>query len=441
LQTLAHLLKGNIGTGLLALPLAVRRAGALVGGLGLLVLGVIASHCMILLLQSSGTLCQLRGKETLDYAQTTEEAVDYFLEYQNVTRKKINISRRVSGIFVNFFLITTQFGFCCVYLVFIGISFQQVLEDVYGVGLRKEVVIAIFVPLVIVATWIRNLDELVPLSAIANVCIAFSLLVIAYAEIERFVTDREDIEAAVRVPGGVQLATYQTLPLFFGGVAFAFEGIGVVLPLENKMRRPQQAVSVVVLGMTVVVLLYVTFGTLGYLAFGSNIKPSITFNLASDNPAEEIFFSLAKLYYAYAIFAGYLVQFYVPMDFLEGPLYTRLRLRALEYRFPRHSHRVFPSFQLGFRLLVVLVTAGIAVGLPDLGDLISLVGAFSCTALAFIVPPCLEMLTLFPQRHSRRWWLPLFVKDIAIAVMGVIGFLFGTYATLVNIVYYFKKNG
>ena len=79
--------------------------------------------------------------------------------------------------------------------------------------------------------------------------------------------------------------------------------------------------------------------------------------------------------------------------------------------------------------------------LPDLEDLISLVGAFSCSALAFIIPPCLEMLTVFPQRKSRRWWLPLFVKDIAITVTGIVGFLFGTYSTLVNIVEYFRKNG
>ena len=156
-------------------------------------------------------------------------------------------------------------------------------------SLRKEVAIAIFVPLVIVATWIRNLDELAPLSTIANICIAFSLLVIVYDEMERFLTDREDIKAAVRVPGGVKLATYQTLPLFFGGVAFAFEGIGVVLPLENKMRRPEHAVSVVTVGMTMVVLLYMFFGVLGYLAFGAKIEASITFNLSSDNSVEKMY--------------------------------------------------------------------------------------------------------------------------------------------------------
>lgn len=164
----------------------------------------------------------------------------------------------------------------------------QVLQEVYCVYLRKEIVISIFVPLVIVASWIRNLDELAPLSTIANICIAFSLLVIVYDEIQRFSTPRDENKAAVREPGGVVLATYQTLPLFFGGVAFAFEGIGVVLPLENKMRKPEHAVRVVVVGMTMVVLLYTVFAVLGYLSFGADIKASVTFNLISENPIEEM---------------------------------------------------------------------------------------------------------------------------------------------------------
>ena len=147
------------------------------------------------------------------------------------------------------------------------------------------------------------------------------------------------------------------------------------------------------------------------------------------------------------------------MDFLEVPLYSKLRLHSLEYRFPHRRHLVFSTFQLLFRSLLVLITgqslslclitlslslsptASIAVSLPDLEDLISLVGAFSCSALAFVIPPCLEMLTVFPQRRTSRWWLPLFLKDTAIVVMGVVGFVLGTYATLVNIVDYFKKNG
>ena len=158
----------------------------------------------------------------------------------------------------------------------------------YGVSLSKEAVIAIFVPLVMVASWIRNLDELASFSTIANVCIVFSLLVILYDEVEKFISDKPAIKAAVKKDGEIQFAIYKTLPLFFGGVAFAFEGIGVVLPLENKMARPQNAVRVVSVGMTIVVLLYISFGVLGYLAYGSVIEASITLNLSSDNTVEKM---------------------------------------------------------------------------------------------------------------------------------------------------------
>jgi proton-coupled amino acid transporter len=324
--------------------------------------------------------------------------------------------------------------------VFIGVNIQQVLQVIYGVDLNKETAIAIIVPLVIVATWIRNLDELASFSTIANVCIAFSLLVILYDECEKFITNDITKAAAVRQDDGIQLAAYKSLPIFFGSVTFAFEGIGVVLPLENKMRHPENAVLVVALGMTIVVLLYAIFGVLGYLAFGGEIEASITLNLKSNTDVEKIFFYLAKLYYAYAIFASYLVQFYVPMNFLEVPLFSRLRLQTLEYKFPRHGHRVFPLFQTVFRLVVVIITAAIAIGLPDLGDMISLVGAFACGALAFVIPPTLELLTRLPQRHSSKWWVVWCVKDVAIITLGVLGFVFGTYATVVNIVKYFKNS-
>ena len=76
---------------------------------------------------------------------------------------------------------------------------------------------------------------------------------------------------------------------------------------------------------------------------------------------------------------------------------------------------------------------------PDLGDLISLVGAFACAALAFIFPPLLEVMSRWPEKGPDNRWMVWFVKDIAIIVMGVVGFVFGTYATLANITHYFEK--
>lgn len=55
-----------------------------------------------------------------------------------------------------------------------------------------------------------------------------------------------------------------------------------ILPLENKMKTPKKFSRVLCCAMIAVTIIYVTIGTLGYLAFGSDIDDSITLNLPKD---------------------------------------------------------------------------------------------------------------------------------------------------------------
>ena len=45
------------------------------------------------------------------------------------------------------------------------------------------------------------------------------------------------------------------------------------------MKHPQQFSFVLYLGMSLVIVLYICLGTLGYMKFGSNTQASITLNL------------------------------------------------------------------------------------------------------------------------------------------------------------------
>ncbi len=70
-------------------------------------------------------------------------------------------------------------------------------------------------------------------------------------------------------------------------------------------------------------------------------------------------FLIAKLFYAYAIFASFMLQFYVPMDFLEPPVTKGIDWLKekfyLVYRYPNHHQLLNTALLLVFRTSLVLL--------------------------------------------------------------------------------------
>ncbi|PNY16196.1 proton-coupled amino acid transporter 3-like protein [Trifolium pratense] len=65
----------------------------------------------------------------------------------------------------------------------------------------------------------------------------------------------------------------------FGVAVYAFEGIGMVLPLESEAKDKDKFGGILGLGMMLISLLYGGFATLGYFAFGEETQGIITTNL------------------------------------------------------------------------------------------------------------------------------------------------------------------
>jgi len=83
---------------------------------------------------------------------------------------------------------------------------------------------------------------------------------------------------------------------------------------------------------------------------------------------------------------------------------------------------------------MVLLTLVLAVAIPKLDLFISLVGAFSSTFLSLTFPPVLELITFWPR--VSKWVL---IKNIALILLGVVGAVTGTYASIVAIILAFAN--
>ncbi|XP_041919443.1 proton-coupled amino acid transporter 4 isoform X2 [Alosa sapidissima] len=411
LQTLLHLLKGNIGTGLLGLPLALKNAGIVLGPLCLVLMGVVCLHCMHMLVNCSHQLSDRMKRPPLGYSDTVAIAME--TSSSNMLRRGAHCGR----LLVSFFLVLTQLGFCSVYFVFLAENIKQVVEGNRGngeEGIDVRLYMLFLLPLLVVMSFIRDLRNMAVLSALANTAMAISLIFIF-----NFITS--DVGDPGRLPF---VSSWRKFPFFFGTAIFAFEGIGVVLPLENQMKEPARFPQALNVGMGVVIVLYVSLATLGYLHFGDDIKGSITLNLPHDSWTNQ----LVKVLYSLGVCVSFVVQFFVPADILLPPILARV---TDSWKRP---------FELLLRALLVCLTCVMAVLVPRLDVVISLVGAFSSSALALVFPPLVELLLLSSASSSASPSLspslPLSVlaKDLTIVLIGILGFLTGTYATLEEII-------
>ncbi|XP_011056048.1 PREDICTED: proton-coupled amino acid transporter 1-like isoform X3 [Acromyrmex echinatior] len=419
LETMMHLFRGNVGSGIFALGDAFKNAGLLLAPPLTIFLGIICVHAQHILIKCNKEVTRRVGHDTntTGFAGTVEMCFATgpirFRKYSTFIRKLVNV-----------FLCVTQFGFCCVYFVFISTNMKQVL-DAHGIEMDVHEHMAVVLIPIMLSTWIRNLKYLVPVTSIAN----FLMIAGYIATIYIMSYDLPSIHERRFV------ADWNNLPLFFGTVIYSFEGITLVLPLMNEMKKPSnfnKAFGVLNVGMVIVGVMFVTMGFLSYLKYGDDVAGSVTLNLAPQEMVDGkvIYNQLSlpqciKIAISLSILLTYALQFYVPIAIMWPGIVDRFG----PFRWP-----VFT--EILFRSTMCFITFILAEAIPKLGLFISLVGAVSSTALALMFPPMIEMIVCW---HNTNFGFFTITKDMIIILIGVLGFITGTYESVTSIVKSFSN--
>lgn len=124
---------------------------------------------------------------------------------------------------------------------------------------------------------------------------------------------------------------------------------------------------------------------------------------------------------AVAIFFTYALQFYVPMDIIW---------KALKNNFSANRQN-FANYSI--RICLIFLTVVLAILIPNLGGFISLVGAVCLSMLGLIFPAVIDLITFYEEPGLGRFNWRLY-KNLFLIFFGLIGFLTGTYVSIIEII-------
>jgi proton-coupled amino acid transporter len=412
IETLMHIIKGNIGAGILAFPYALSKAGLLFGPIAFWIMGIMTLYCMHQLLRCHAYYRYNTSRDKCDFGD--------IMRYTLATCRWRIVHRyaKLGKFIIDGFIVVTQLGFCTVYFVFVPASIKQVIDYYTGHSPPIQIYQLMMLILVIGFSMIRNLKVLAPFSLAANIISIGGLFII----MQYIVRDHKPFKELPLI------TPPKDWPVFFASAMYVFEGIALVLPIRQKMKDPESydgITGILNIGIIIVTILYFLIGFFGYMRFGDDALGSITLNLPNDSKL----YQFTKIMYAVAIFLTYNLQFYVP--------YTLLWPRICRKVLSKYGENTINTCEHVFRIGLILITFLIAALVPNIGLVISLVGAVASTALSVIFPPICESITFWPNDLGRFKW-QLFLNLLIIS-FGLYVFFAGTTLSLSNIIACFRN--
>lgn len=122
------------------------------------------------------------------------------------------------------------------------------------------------------------------------------------------------------------------------------------------------------------------------------------------------------------VLLGYAIQFFIPIQIMYPHIRENFKLAS---KYPLTG-------ELLFRTLMVLITFLVAILVPNLSALLSLIGAVCSTVLALVFPPLMEMILL--DANDTKFKALIISKNTIILILSFLGFITGAYESIIGII-------
>jgi len=351
------LLKSFVGTGVLFLPKAFLNGGMLFSCLVLLGIAFLSYYCFLL-------LCSTRLKVPVSFGD---------MGYQLYGKTML--------VLINFSLVISQIGFSSAYIVFVSENLQAFIQAVSNCTKSIEVKYLILMQMIIFLplSLYRNIQNIQKIAIIADLFILLGLLYLYYFDIYTLASQHgiADIVAFNR----------KDWTLFIGTAIFTFEGIGLIIPIQESMKDPNKFPVVLGAVMVIITVVFTSMGALSYAAYGSKTKTVVILNMPQDSK----FVNSVQFIYSLAILLSTPLQFFPAIEITSLAIFSRTGKDNLVVKWKKNI----------FRFFMVVICALIAwIGADDLDKFVALVGSFACIPLVYIYPVSLPPDHPYPRFNA-----------------------------------------
>ncbi|XP_065203539.1 proton-coupled amino acid transporter-like protein CG1139 [Planococcus citri] len=380
--TLCNMFKTIIGTGMLALPFAFRSVGYGVAIVGIFLGGCIYLHVLHLLMEVEYELCKKLKTPNLTYLDIL---TNIFEQGPPSVRKFIPVAK-----FLTYFHYV--FNKCIsnsIFLITIGGNLQIIVNHYCDANLSIVSAISAMMVVIIPLALIRNLKFLAPLSIMTSTfCIINIVLILSIPT---------DYDSSSELKAITDITKF---PDFFGLSLGAFMCTSIVVPLKNDMKYPKTFTSsfgVINVTLSAVVLIYCTFGFLGYVKYGDSLQGNILFNLPPDGLITLVILNL----YTFAICNSFILTLYSIFDTLWSNLFKDRKM----------SYPIMAEYVL--RIVLCMTAYCIAVTLPDFKIMASLAGVMAIL-MEETMPIFFHILMLVQKEHKTIKVYLCLLKDLVL---------------------------